>query len=60
MVEEIDNYPTPGSLGDFGPEKFSSPVLTFECPVLAEGVTLNSIWEENMTGLQKLFASKLL
>jgi len=60
VKEEIDNYPTPGSLGDFGPEKFKSPVLTFECPLLAEGVTLNGIWEENMTGLQKLFASKLL
>ncbi len=60
VVAEIENYPTPGSLGDLGPEKYDSPVLTFECPTLTEGVTLNGIWEENMTGLQKLFASKLL
>ncbi|RLA63058.1 MAG: DUF2817 domain-containing protein [Epsilonproteobacteria bacterium] len=60
MVKEIENYPTPGSLGDFGPEKYNAPVLTFECPTLAEGVTLKGIWEENMTGLKELFASNIL
>lgn len=53
-------HPTPGSLGEFGPQKFNSPVLTFECPVLSETVTLESIWKENEEGFKKLFTTKIL
>lgn len=53
-------HPTPGSLGEFGPQEFNSPVLTFECPVLSESVTLESIWKENEEGFKKLFTSKII
>lgn len=60
VVGEIENYPTPGSLGEYGPENYKSPVLTFECPLLADGVTLGDIWGENEKGLTSLFQSSLL
>ena len=53
-------HPTPGSLGEFGPQEFKSPVLTFECPVLSDGVSLESIWKENEEAFKKLFTSKLI
>ena len=53
-------YPTPGSLGTYAPEKFNSPVLTFECPVLSENISLKSIWEENEQGLKSFIQSELL
>lgn len=53
-------YPTPGSLGTYGPEKFGAPVLTFECPVLGEEKTLKSIWDENEEGLKSFIQSDLL
>jgi len=54
------SYPTPGSLGEFGPEKFNSPVLTFECPLISEGATLTGVWDENEEGLKNLLKSKLV
>jgi protein MpaA len=53
-------HPTPGSLGEFGPQEFNSPVLTFECPVLSETVTLNSVWKENEEAFKKLFTTNLI
>lgn len=53
-------YSTPGSLGDYAPEKYDCPVITFECPVLADGKTLKEIWEENRAGLENLLKSNLL
>ena len=53
-------YPTPGSLGNYGPEKYNCPVLTFECPVLNDDISLKSIWEENEEGLKSLIQSELL
>lgn len=53
-------YPTPGSLGNYAPEKYNSPVLTFECPVLEEGLSLKDIWEESEQGLKNFIQSELL
>lgn len=53
-------YPTPGSLGCFVPEKYQAGVLTFECPVLDDEISLKSIWEENKQALQSFMQSNLL
>lgn len=53
-------YPTPGSLGTFVPETYDCGVLTFECPVLDEGLSLKEIWEENEEGLKNLMKSELM
>lgn len=57
---DFENHPTPGSLGEYGPQKYNSPVLTFECPLVSEGATLEGIWNENKEGLTKLFSSNLV
>jgi protein MpaA len=59
-VADDIGYPTPGSLGTYGPENLKSPVLTFECPKLDQGKTLNEIWLENKKGLIQLFTEKKL
>jgi protein MpaA len=53
-------HPTPGSLGEYGPQVLGAPVITFECPVLSESVSLQDIWKENEEGLKKLFTSKII
>lgn len=54
-------YPTPGSLGTFAVEKYSSPVLTFECPELkTHKATLKDIWKENEEGLKSFLQSELV
>jgi protein MpaA len=54
-------YPTPGSLGTFGVEKYNSAVLTFECPELKKHKeTLKEIWVENEQALKSLFQSDLI
>lgn len=53
-------HPTPGSLGEYGPQVHGSPVLTFECPVLSETVTLESVWKENEEAFKKLFTTKII
>lgn len=60
VMGTIDGHPTPGSLGDYGPQKYKSPVLTFECPVLAEGLTLKDIWQENEEAFKELLKSDLI
>jgi protein MpaA len=54
---DLKGHPTPGSLGEYGPENYSAPVLTMEFAVLSETVTLESIWNENKEGLTKLFTT---
>ncbi|MES2529289.1 MAG: M14 family zinc carboxypeptidase [Bdellovibrionota bacterium] len=54
-------YPTPGSLGTFGVEKYNTGVLTFECPELKKHKeTLKEIWVENEKGLKGLFQTDLI
>lgn len=53
-------HPTPGSLGEYGPQVLDCPVLTFECPVLSETVTLESVWKENEEAFKNLFTSKVI
>ncbi len=54
-------YPTPGSLGTFGVEKYNCPVLTFECPELkTHKESLKDIWTENEEGLKKVFQTDLI
>lgn len=57
MFDDIEGHPTPGSLGEFGPEKYKTPVLTFECPLLSEK-PLKEIWAENEQAFKALFESE--
>lgn len=59
-VEGDVGYPTPGSLGEFGPEKYNAPVLTFELPPHNGDLTLKKIWEQNKDGLLSLMKSDIL
>lgn len=59
-VDDDVHYPTPGSLGQYAPETYQSPVLTFECPTLSDELTLEQIWKENETGLKALMHSELI
>ena len=58
--DEIEDHPTPGSLGSYASEKLGIPVLTYECPTLSEDKSLQSIWQENAKGLIKLMQSDLI
>ena len=60
LVADIEGHPTPGSLGEYGPEKYNAQVLTFEAPLINDDVSLQDIWEENQAGLKALMKSKLL
>ncbi len=60
ILGDIDGHPTPGSLGEYCPEKYHSPVLTFEAPVISEEKGLKEIWEENKEGFQELLKSNLM
>ena len=57
IMDDIKGHPTPGSLGDYGPEKYGAPVLTFECPLISENKTLKDIWEESESGFKALLLS---
>ena len=46
ICDSIEGHPTPGSLGHYAWEKYNSPVLTFECPVLADDLSLKDIWSK--------------
>lgn len=56
-VEATVGYETPGSLGEYAPEKYKSPVLTYELPKISDDLTLKDIWEANEEGLKELLAS---
>ena len=60
VCDDIEGHPTPGSLGEYGPKKYNSPVLTLEFPVLSDDVTLKGVWEENEAGLKALMQSDLI
>ncbi len=60
LVADIDGHPTPGSLGEFGPEKYNAQVLTFEAPLISDELSLAQIWEENSQGLKALLTSELI
>lgn len=59
-LDDDIGYPTPGSLGTYGPEKLECPVLTFECPLLSSGITLEKVWQENQEALINLMGSELI
>ncbi len=50
VVADI-GYPTPGSLGAFGPEKYNCPVITYECP----RIEVDIVWQEVSVGLKDFF-----
>lgn len=54
VVADI-GYPTPGSLGTYGPAKLNCPVLTFECPTFTDDLSIKSIWEENEVAFKSFF-----
>ncbi len=60
IAADFEDHPTPGSLGEFGPQTYKCPVLTFECPLLSETITLDKIWDDNKEGLTKLFTTKII
>ena len=59
LVADIEGHPTPGSLGEFAPEKYNAQVLTFEAPLITDEKSLQSIWDENKAGLKALLKSEL-
>ena len=60
VCSDIEGHPTPGSLGEYAPEVYDSPVLTLEFPKVSSTLSLEEIWEENAPGLKALFKSDLL
>lgn len=60
IIADDIGYSTPGSLGDYAPEAYDSPVITFECPVLEGDLSLKDIWEENKSAFIDLLHSDLL
>lgn len=58
--DDIEGHPTPGSLGDFAPQNYNSPVLTYELPNKSEVKDMESIWMENQSGLFALLHNKML
>jgi len=48
-------YPTPGSLDSYATEKYNCAILTYECPELSSGLSLEEIWAENEHGLKDVF-----
>ena len=60
LVADIDGHPTPGSLGEFAPEKYNAQVLTFEAPLIEEELSLEDIWQENQSAFKALLKSELM
>lgn len=60
VCADIEGHPTPGSLGEYGPERYNCPVLTLEFPLLKDGHTLDHIWQINGPGLVELMSSDIL
>ena len=60
-IDDDIGYPTPGSLGTYGPEVLKCGVLTFECPTLKDsGLTLDDIWQANKRALTELLLSNFI
>ncbi|MFG1494581.1 M14 family murein peptide amidase A [Halobacteriovorax sp. ZH4_bin.1] len=53
-------YPTPGSLGTYGSVDLAAPVLTFECPTIDTGITVEEVWQENEAGFKDMITSGIL
>ena len=51
-------YPTPGSMGNYAPERYGATIITFECTPIDE-LPLEKIWQENETAFKELFKSNL-
>lgn len=60
ICDDIEGHPTPGSLGEYGPEKYCAPVLTLEFPLLSTQREIELLWQENSAGLKDLMVSELL
>jgi murein peptide amidase A len=60
VCDDIEDHPTPGSLGEYGPQNLGSPVLTFECPLLKDHTSLEAIWLENSEGFKSLLSHPTL
>lgn len=60
VVQDDIGYPTPGSLGEYAPENFNSPVITYELPLLEDHEGLNEIWLENEKAIKDLILSELI
>jgi protein MpaA len=60
ICDDIEGHPTPGSLGDYAPETFQSPVITYELPVITDGPSLEEVWNENKEGLINLLKTDLI
>ena len=60
LVADIENHPTPGSLGEYGPQKYNAQVLTFEAPLISDECGLEQIWKENELALKSLIKSSLM
>jgi protein MpaA len=59
-VSDDVSYPTPGSLGEYAPATYHSPVLTYELPPIDDDLSLSAIWQENEKGLKALLLSDLI
>ncbi|AYF44326.1 succinylglutamate desuccinylase/aspartoacylase domain protein [Halobacteriovorax sp. BALOs_7] len=53
-------YPTPGSLGTYGSIDLKAPVLTFECPTVDTGITVEEVWQENEKGFKAILEEPIL
>lgn len=60
MVDDIEGHPTPGSLGEYGPQKYGTQVLTFEAPLISNELSLKDIWLENEQAFKALLLSDVL
>jgi len=50
-VDSDIGYPTPGSFGTYGVEKYNTSVLTFELPPKENDINFEMIWNENKSAL---------
>lgn len=60
VCADIEDYPTPGSLGEYAPEGYGAGVLTYECLRFDDGATPEGIWEGDGPGLCALLDSPLI
>ena len=52
---DIQDHPTPGSLGHYATEKYNCPIITFELPTITdEEISLQEIWLESEVSFKEL------